>query len=405
MRHIVQILSIIGIIIFFSILYDVQALEASVSNGDYSGTEYSKDLLMDSDNNTAELDEISVEDMLSGIDDSQINDMLNEMFSEKVSFNVLVRQLLNGEVKFDADLIVSMIKSVFFQELRDNKKSLTAVFILCVMAALFSNFTKVLEKDGVSQIGFYILYMLLIAILFQSFSITYEIASTLLIQMTKFMKVLLPAFFVTVVAAKGATTALVFYEFILTAIYIVELLLLKFALPLCSIFVVINLINQISKEDLFSKMGSLIKQFVLWSIKWLFAVVMGINAIHSILAPAVDEFKNSIFHKTVSAIPGIGNTLSGVSDVVVGSGVLIKNGVGGAILILLVLLIVTPLMKLFFCMIMYKVTAALIQPVSDKRMINMVETVGDASYLLLKCVSSVSALFFLTMAILTLAAG
>ena len=273
------------------------------------------------------------------------------------------------------------------------------------MAALFTNFTKVLDKGSAAQIGFYILFLLLIAVLLRSFSVTYEIASSLLNQMTRFMKVLLPAFFVTIIAAKGANTALIFYQIILVSIYMVETLLLKFVLPLCNVYVVINLINQISKEDLFSKMGELLKNIIVWAVKWLFAFVMGINAVHSIIAPAVDQFKNSVFSKTISAIPGIGSTMGGISDVVIGSGVLIKNGVGTAILILLSLLILTPMVKLFCCMLMYKLTAALIQPVSDKRMINMVDAVSLGTGLLIKCVSSVAALFFLTMAVLTVAAG
>lgn len=344
-------------------------------------------------------------DVLDEIDDTQINEMLSEMFAQKMDFKVMVMQLLNGEKKLDADSLLELVKTVFLYQLDENKKSLVTVFLLCVMAALFTNFTKVLDKGSVAQIGFYILFLLLIAVLLRSFSVTYEIASSLLNQMTRFMKVLLPAFFVTIIAAKGANTALIFYQIILVSIYMVETLLLKFVLPLCNVYVVINLINQISKEDLFSKMGELLKNIIVWAVKWLFAFVMGINAVHSIIAPAVDQFKNSVFSKTISAIPGIGSTMGGISDVVIGSGVLIKNGVGTAILILLFLLILTPMVKLFCCMLMYKLTAALIQPVSDKRMINMVDAVSLGTGLLIKCVSSVAALFFLTMAVLTVAAG
>lgn len=56
-------------------------------------------------------------------------------------------------------------------------------------------------------------------------------------------------------------------------------------------------------------------------------------------------------------------------------------------------------------MIMYKLTVAFIQPVSDRRMVNMVETMSDAAALLIKCVSAAAALFFLTMAVLTVATG
>jgi len=341
--------------------------------------------------------------MLDSIDDEEVNEMLDEIFSYDIDFKTMVSQIIKGELPLNSDTIFELLKQVLLAEINENKKSLLAVFMLCVMAALFTNFTKVLESGNVADIGFYILYLLLVAILLKSFQITFSIASNVILQMTSFMKVLLPTFFVTVVAAKGANTALIFYEFILTAIYTVEVVLQKFVLPLCNVYVIVNLINQISKEDLFSKMAELLRQIILWIIKWLFAIVMGINIVHSIITPAVDEFKGSMLNKALSSVPGVGNTFGGMSDVVIGSGVLIKNGVGVAILILLVMLTITPIVKIFVCMLLYRLTAALIQPVSDKRMLCCVETTAKGSYLLLKCVVTTMSLLFLTMAIITVA--
>lgn len=360
------------------------------------------------DNSEGNYDDFStdVEDeILDNIDDEEINELLDEIFDEKLDFKLMVKQVISGEKSLDFNTLCEMAGSVFLSEIKNNKESMVSVFILCVMAALFTNFTKVYDTGNVADIGFYIIYLLLIAILLSSFRVTFKIASDVLIQMTSFMKVLLPAFCVTIVAAKGASTALIFYEFILTAIYVVEVILQKIALPLCKIYVIINLINQISKEDLFSKMGELIRQVVLWIIKWMFAIVMGINIVHSIISPAMDEFRNSTLNKALSRLPGVGGAFGTVSDVVIGSGVLIKNGVGTIILILLVLLTITPLVKLFVCMIMYKITAAIMQPVGNKRMIFCVETISNGTYLLIKCVVATMALFFLTMAIITVAAG
>lgn len=347
----------------------------------------------------------TIDEMINSIEDEEINEMLDEFFSYDISFKAMLSELISGKIPFNFDTVWELVKQVFVSEINENKESLIAVFLLCVMAALFTNFTKVLESGNVADIGFYILYLLLTAILLKSFQITYGIASDVLMHMTEFMKVLLPTFFVTVVAAGGAHTALVYYEFILTAIYIVEVILQKIVLPLCNVYVIINIINQISREDLFSKMTQLLYQIILWIIKWMFAIVMGINFVHSIITPAVDEFKGSMFNRAITSVPGVGNTLGGMSDVVIGSGVLIKNSVGAAILILLVMLTITPIVKIFICMFLYRLTAAVIQPISDKRMILCVETTAKASQLLLKCVVTTMSLLFLTMAVVTVATG
>ena len=115
----------------------------------------------------------NTEEILDSIEDKEINELLEEIFEENVDFKTMVKQILSGEMKFDLNTLGELCSKVFLSEIQENKKSLISVFILCVMAALFSNFTKVLEAGNVADIGYYILYLLLIAILLRSFSVTF----------------------------------------------------------------------------------------------------------------------------------------------------------------------------------------------------------------------------------------
>lgn len=343
--------------------------------------------------------------LLDAIDTTEADAFLKDILKEDLSFKDLIKGALNGQIPLSKETCWQIVSTVFWGELNDNKKSMISIFLLTALAALFTSFTRALDHSEAADISFYIIYLLLLAVLFKSFHVTEQIASGTLTQMTVFMKALLPIFFITVVAAKGGTTALVFYELILILIYVVNIILLNLLLPMCNVYVILNLVNQISKEDLFSKLCKLIRQIILWTLKTMFGVIIGINIVHSLLAPAIDGFKNGAFQKALSGIPGIGNTLGSMTDVMVGSGILIKNSVGVCIMALLALICLTPVVKLFVCMLMYKVTSALIQPISDKRMINCIETVADGAWLLMKCVITAMTLFFVTIAIVTVASG
>lgn len=373
----------------------------------FAEQELPESVIIDAENNLSseELLEEDTQTFLENIDTKDVDILLQDALKEDVSFTEMVRQLISGDMPFNGDTIWAIIKSAFLSEIGQNKDMMVALLLVTVIAALFTNFTNLLEKSGVADVGFYILYLLLITILFQSFSTVEELSSQVLSQMTEFMKLLLPAFFLAVVAVKGGTTAVVFYELILVVIYIVELVLLKVLLPMCSIYVMVSLVNQVSKEDFFSKMAALIRQIILWVLKTMFAVVTGINIVNSLLSPAIDNVKNGTLRKALSSIPGIGNTLGSMSDVMLGSGVLIKNGVGVCVLIVLVMLCLIPVVKLFVCMLLYKVTGVVVQPVSDKRISNCIETVADGTWLLMKCVITTMTLFFVTMAIVTVASG
>ena len=115
--------------------------------------------------------------------------------------------------------------------------------------------------------------------------------------------------------------------------------------------------------------------------------------------------KNTLLYKTGESIPVLGNLFGGVSEVVMGAGVLIKNGVGTAGLILLLLLCLAPAAKLFFAGCMYRLLAAVAQPVTDKRLTDCLEGIGQGTLLLLKIVLGTGLLFFVSMALSLSATG
>lgn len=340
------------------------------------------------------------EDLLDDIEFDEIEELLNETLEEDISFEQMVREIIKGEIPVDKGVIGHLLEKSFFAELKHHGRAMIYVLILSVLSAVLTNFTKVFERSQTADIGFYIVYLLLLAILIQSFQTVNSIAESVLGQMTEFMKLLMPVYMITIAAAKGGTTATVFYEFLIMLIYGVNFVLFRILLPLCNVYVVLGLVNYISKEDMLSKLTGLIKQLITWGLKTLLGVVIGLNIVQGLITPALDTFKTSTMHKAVSAIPGVGNTMNAVTEVVIGSGMLIKNGIGVGILIVLAFISLVPILKMSISMLLYKLVAAVIQPITDKRMSDCIHIVSEGTRLLLKCVTTSVVLFFVTVAIL-----
>ena len=68
-------------------------------------------------------------------------------------------------------------------------------------------------------------------------------------------------------------------------------------------------------------------------------------------------------------------------------------------------LCVVPLVQMGAVALMYKLAAAVIQPVSDKRIVGCVECVGDGCRLLMRVVFTVGLLFLLTIVIVSYVTG
>ena len=132
--------------------------------------------------------------------------------------------------------------------------------------------------------------------------------------------------------------------------------------------------------------------------------IIGINAVQGLLAPAVDTLKRSALTRTLEAIPWIGRIAGGAAEVVLGTAVLIKNGIGVAGALIAAAICAVPILQMLLLAFLYKLAAALVQPVSDKRITDCIGSVSEGYELLVKVIFSSGVLFLLTIAVVAASA-
>ncbi len=338
--------------------------------------------------------------LLEEFDFSGVNKALQDIMPEKkVDFGATVMKILNGEEELSADLLVKLLEDSFFYEFRNGREGLIHILLIAIIAAVFTNFSGVLKNGQIGAMGFYVLYMLLIAIALSSFQVVVDSAAAGIEKLIIFMRALGPVYFLSVAVAAGSSTSIVFYNLVLFLIYIVELLVLNFLIPLLHIYMVVKMLNYISTEEYLSKLAELIEFLVNWISKTLLTAVIGLNLIQGLITPAVDSLKRGALSKSVEALPAIGDAIGGVTEVLLGTAVLMKNGIGVAGAIICILICAIPALQILAMTFLYKLVAALIQPVSDKRIVGCISAVGEGSRMLLKIVFMTGVLFLLTIAI------
>lgn len=342
-----------------------------------------------------------VEDTLyEEFDFREIDAAIRKIMPEKrLKYGETVMKIIRGDTKLSVDLIVRLLKEQLFFEFRSGKEGLVRVLLLAVMAAIFTNFSGVLKNEQIGGIGFYVLYMLLIAVAFQSFQTVLDAAALGIERLLIFMRALGPVYFLSVAVTSGSSTSLVFYNLVLILIYVVESLVLHFLLPLLHIYMVVKVLNFLSTEAYLTKLAELIEWCIVWISKTLLAAVISLNLIQGLIHPAVDSLKRGFLTKGVEALPGIGDAFGGVTEVFLGTAVLMKNGIGAAGAIFCIVICAVPILQIFAMTLLYKLVAALVQPISDSRIVGCISAVGDSGRLLLKLVFMTGLLFLLTIAI------
>ncbi len=166
------------------------------------------------------------------------------------------------------------------------------------------------------------------------------------------------------------------------------------------------MVDHLSGEERLSRLTELLEMVVGWSLKGVVAAVMAFHMIQGLLTPAADAFRKLTVSKGIEMIPGIGDAGSSVTDMVLGSAMLIKNGIGAAALVVLLLLCVIPLAKLGIMMAAYYLLAAVLQFISDEQDLPAAFAgVGCGMKLLFQTICMVLVLFLLTVALTTAITG
>ena len=346
------------------------------------------------------------EELSSRYDFTEIDKMLEEIFpEEKLNFKDTIVGLISGELDFSFDLIKNLINDQLRYEIDSSKTGIIHILLLVIIAAIFANFSGVFKSTQVAEISFSMLYMLLITICLNNFRILIEAATANVDQIMEFMKLLGPLYFMAVAIATGSATSVTFYQLVLLLIFLIELLIRNFLIPMTQIYMVIRILDEFSPEIQLSKFAELMETIISWSLKTLSAGIIGLNIIQGLLTPAIDSVKRSLVLKGGEALPIVGDAIGGAAEVVLGTAVLIKNGIGVAGMIICLVMCLVPIIQIAITSLMYQLIAALIQPVSDKRMVNCVSSVADGSKILLKIVFTTGVLFLITIAVVATTTG
>ena len=96
----------------------------------------------------------------------------------------------------------------------------------------------------------------------------------------------------------------------------------------------------------------------------------------------------------------LGDIFEGVTQLILGSAVLVKNGLGVVAILCMMFIGAVPLIQLALHGAGYQLLAAMMQPVSEHRLISCVHTMGETILMMFRLLLTVEVMFLLTIAIL-----
>lgn len=338
-------------------------------------------------------------DEISSVD---IQQMMDQMLGDQTfSFSEYVTSLMHGQLPVSVESVLQTIINGLAANLAQEKKMYVYLVLIAIIGAMLSNFTSLLQGKQVAETAFYAVYMLFFSLLLASFTQIAAIAGDTLTQLLDFMKVLSPSYFMTMAFSQGALSSSVYYQFTLMMITLVDFVLVKFALPAIHIYFLLRIANQLSKQDMFTKMSELIHDVVKFVMKTMFGIMMGLNVIQGLVVPITSQLESSAVIKLSGAIPGVGSTISSVTSTILLAGNLVKNSVGVVGIIAVLFYCGIPLLRLVVNRFGFQLIGALVQPVSDSRITACIAAVVESLKLLTYAVFVGCMMFVISIALMS----
>lgn len=337
-------------------------------------------------------------------DFSGVESQLEEAGTE-ASFSELVQALLAGSWKEAGAWIAGSIRDSLFSELVQARGWMLELIAIAAAGSVFTRFVELCSGAETSKTAGYILDMLFIALLFTCFRSAVQMAEEYLMRITEFMKALVPAYCTAMAVSGKVSTAAFSSQVLLFAAALVEWVCLRILLPLTEVYLILSFLNRLTAESLFDHMKELLQSGIGWVMKALSGVLLGLQIVQGLVLPAADSGKYRLGERLLGLIPGLGSGAQVVVNTAIGSGILMKNCIGGAGMLAIAFLTVVPCCKLALLAAGYQLTAAVIQPVGNAAMSGMASGTASAVGMLAKMVAFGGFLFFLSLAAMSAATG
>ena len=244
---------------------------------------------------TENTDQDTATEILEDLDLSEVQQMLDDMLgTESFSLKKAVSDFMTGKEKISKEAVQRILYGFLFSGMEEEKEQIIKLLFLMFLAAVFANFAEIFDNGQIGEISFYVVYLMTFMILMDSFSGMSASLEKTATRMKEFMRSLAPAYFVTVSASTGAASAAVFYEGVLILVWMIQWGLLNLLLPGARFYVILQLVNHLSREDMLDKMAELLYTAISWGQKTFLATAVGLQVVRNLVAPVMDSLKRGM---------------------------------------------------------------------------------------------------------------
>lgn len=326
------------------------------------------------------------------LEETQLGEIEN-IAADKYDINL--KELIGNAISGNMDWagLGDKILSLMFSELIKNKEIIKNILFICLLNGIIVSLTDGVIKSGAEQSAYFAAYAAIAGMLAAGFRICANTVVSAAGEITELMRAGMPLILCIVTAGSGGGAALSFAGVLSITVGIIDTLIKDVIIPQITFAVMLGILNCLWERTMVGKLSELFAFLAVWEVRICAFVFLGCLGIGRMGAVPASAAVGKGLKLAVGAVPVVGglfeNSLESVS-VFVG---MLKGGAAAAIVIVIAAAAFTGLIKLCGVMLMYKLTAALCEPLGSKRITELIDCAAEGIKLLLGTYFTVAVMF------------
>ncbi|XXM73782.1 stage III sporulation protein AE [Lysinibacillus sphaericus] len=312
---------------------------------------------------------------------------------------------IKGEKEFSLKAWFSGVLKFAFQELVMNGKLLGTLILLTILSMFLQSLQNAFEGGNVSKVAYGIIFMVLIIIALNSFHVAIDYTQEAISTMINFIIALIPLLLALIAASGGVVSAAFFHPVILFLMNTSGLLIQNVVLPLLFLSALLSIVSTLSPHYKVTQLAHLLRTWSIGLLGVFMTVFLGVISVKGATAAVTDGITiRTAKFITGNFVPVIGRMFTDAADTVISASVLLKNTVGIAGVAIVLIIAAFPAIKILMIAFIYKLAAALLQPLGGGPVIECLDTIAKSVIYVFAALAIVSFMFFLSITVI-IAAG
>jgi stage III sporulation protein AE len=312
---------------------------------------------------------------------------------------------IKGEKEFSLKAWFTGILRFAFQELVMNGKLLGTLILLAILSMFLQSLQNAFEGGSVSKVAYGIIFMVLIIIALNSFHVAIDYTQEAISTMINFIIALIPLLLALIAASGGMVSAAFFHPVILFLMNTSGLLIQNVVLPLLFLSALLSIVSTLSQHYKVTQLAQLLRTWSIGLLGAFMTVFLGVISVQGATAAVTDGITvRTAKFITGNFVPVIGRMFTDAADTVISASVLLKNTVGIAGVAIVLIIAAFPAIKILMIAFIYKLAAALLQPLGGGPVIECLDTIAKSVIYVFAALAIVSFMFFLSITVI-IAAG